>query len=116
MSDAKRNKLTGCSNQRKQKLIELVNSDRKEKAKNLLSMLQKDIFLEIVNLYNNGKNCEYIIGVTSDFLAERLKIQEKTITEELMVIEEKCFLIGEPETYWATLFDREPVYLEKKKL
>ncbi len=36
---ARRNKLTGCSNQRKQKLIELVNSDRKEKAKNLLSRL-----------------------------------------------------------------------------
>ena len=45
------------------------------------------------------KNYEYIIGVTSDFLAERLKIQEKTITEELTVIKEKSFLIGEPETY-----------------
>ena len=59
---ARRNKLTGYSNQRKRKLIELVNSDRKEKAKNLLSQLQKDIFLEIVNLYNNGKNYEYIMG------------------------------------------------------
>lgn len=47
---ARRNKLTGYSNQRKQKLIELVSSDRKEKAKDLLSTLQKDVFLEIVNL------------------------------------------------------------------
>jgi len=39
-----RNNLTGYSNQRKQKLIELFNSDRKEKAKSLLSTLQKDIF------------------------------------------------------------------------
>ena len=112
---ARGNKLTGYSNQRKQKLIELVNSDRKEKAKNLLSTLQKDIFLEIVNLYNNGKNYEHIIGVTSDFLAERLNIQEKTITEELRVIEEKSFLIGEPETYWATPFNRETGILGKKE-
>ena len=112
---ARRNKLTGCSNQRKQKLIELVNSDRKGKAKKLLSTLQKDVFLEIVNLYNNGKNYENIIGVTSDFLAERSNIQEKTITEELRVIEEKGFLIGEPETYWATPFNRETGLLEKKE-
>lgn len=38
---ARRNKLTGYSNLRKQKLIELVNSDRKEKVKNLLSPLWK---------------------------------------------------------------------------
>jgi len=36
---ARRNKLTGYFNPRKQKLIELVNSDRKEKVKNLLSPL-----------------------------------------------------------------------------
>ena len=41
---ARGNKLTGYSNLRKQKIIELINSDRKEKAKNLLSTLQKDIF------------------------------------------------------------------------
>jgi hypothetical protein len=40
----RRNRLTGYSNLRKQKLIELVNLDRKEKAKNLLSTPQKDIF------------------------------------------------------------------------
>ena len=47
-------------------------------------------------------------------MAERLKIQEKTITEELMVIEKKSFLIGKPETYWATPFDRETGLLGKK--
>ncbi len=47
-------------------------------------------------------------------MAERLKIQEKTITEELKVIKEKSFLIGEPETYWATPFDIETGLLGKK--
>ena len=48
-------------------------------------------------------------------MAERLKIEEKTITEELMVIGEKSFLIGKPETYWATPFDRETGLLGKKE-
>ena len=48
-------------------------------------------------------------------MAEKLKIQEKTITEELTVIGEKSFLIGEPKTYWATPFNRETGLLGKKE-
>lgn len=112
---ARRHKLTGYSYLRKQKLIELVNKDMKEKAKSLLSKLQIAIFLEIVNLYCKGKDYEYIVGVNSDFLADRINMEEKTIMEVLKPLEKKDFLIGEAETYWRTPFNRETGQFGKRE-
>ena len=52
---ARRNKLTGYSNLRKENLIELVNSDRKEKVKNFLSPLWKKIIsLHLKRIFRNN--------------------------------------------------------------
>jgi len=112
---ARRHKLIGYSYLRKQKLIELVSNNMKEKAEDLLSKLQRAIFLEIVKLYCNGKNYEYIVGVNSDFLADRTKMEEKTITEELKYPKKMGFLTGEPETYWSTPLNRETGQFGKRE-